>query len=186
MKRKTIFLMAAALVGAFLLGRAGAQEGMEDMKAWAALASPGPEHAKLMKSVGTWNCECKCWMMPGAEPQVTKGKSVRTEALGGRYVREEFAGEMMGQPFNGLGYYGYNNAKKRYEGVWMDDGGTGIMFMTGTENELKGSFYGPGGVEVKARIVTKIGSDDESTMEMYQDMGMGEHKVMEIAYTRAK
>ena len=106
--------------------------------------------------------------------------------MGGRYVRGEFAGEMMGQPFKGLGYFGYNNALKRYEGAWMDNGGTGIMFMTGTENELKGSFYGPGGVEVKSRIVTKIISDDKSTMEMFHDMGQGEQKVMEITYTRAK
>jgi len=186
MKRKSIFLMAAALVGAFLLGRAGAQEGVEDMKAWEALAVPGAEHAKLMKSVGTWNCECKCWMVPGAEPMVSKAKAVRTEALGGRYVREQVDGEMMGQAFNGLGYFGYNNAKKRYEGAWMDSGGTGIMFMTGTENELKGSFYGPGGVEVKCRVVTKVTDDDHATMEMYNDMGMGEIKAMEMTYTRAK
>jgi hypothetical protein len=158
-----------------------------DPKAWEALAVPGAEHAKLMKSVGTWNCECKCWMEPGKDPVVTKGTVVRTEVLGGRYLREESDGEMMGKPAKGIGYFGYNNAKKRHEGVWFDNGGTGIMFMTGTETEMRGSFYGPGGAEVKCRIVTKQISDDQSTMEMYNDMGMGgEMKCMELTYTRAK
>ena len=188
MKRKITFIcMAAALVGAFALGRAGAQEGpAHDMKAWEALAVPGPQHAKMLKSVGTWNCETKCWMMPGAEPTVSKGKAVRTEVLGGRYIREEVDGEMMGQPSKGIGYFGYNNATKKYECAWIDNGGTGITYFTGTENELKGSFYGPGGVEVKCRIVTKEISPDQCVMEMHNDMGMGEMKCMEITYTRAK
>ncbi|MFI5402398.1 MAG: DUF1579 domain-containing protein [Planctomycetota bacterium] len=189
MKRKITFVcMAAALVGAFALGRAGAQEGtanIMDPKAWEALAAPGPEHAKMLKSVGTWNCECKCFE-PGKEPQVTTSKVVRTAVLG-RYVREEINGEMNGKPFAGIGYFAYNNATKTYECSWLDNGGTGIMFMTGTENELKGVFYGPGGVPVKCRAVTKHISDDQATMEMYNDFGMGgEMKCMEMTYTRVK
>ncbi len=186
MKRGSIFVcMAMMLIGAFLLGRAGAQEGAPDMKAWEALAVPGAEHAKMMKSVGTWDCECKCWMMPGAEPTVTKAKAVRTEVLG-RYVREEIEGEMMGQPYKGIGYSAYNNATKRHELVWLDNGGTGIMFMTGDGTEFKGSFFGPGGIEVKSRIVIKHVGDDQAVMEMYNNMGMGEMKCMEMTYTRAK
>jgi hypothetical protein len=187
MKRGSIFVcIAVGLVGAFLLGRAGAQEGAPDMKAWEALAQPGPEHAKMLKTVGTWDCECKCWMMPGAEPTVSKAKAVRTEVLGGRYVREEVEGEMMGQQFNGIGYFAYNNATKKHEIAWLDSGGTGIMFMTGDGKEFKGSFYGPGGIEVKSRMVVNQTSDDKAVMEMYNNMGMGERKCMEMTYTRAK
>jgi hypothetical protein len=190
MKRKINYVcMAAALVGAFALGRAGAQEGtgnIMDMKAWEALAVPGPEHAKMLKSVGTWNCECKCFE-PGKEPKVSTAKAVRTEVLGGRYVREQVDGEMMGQPFTGIGYFAYNNATKKHECAWFDSGGTGILYLTGSDTEMKGSFFGPGGVEVKSRIVMKHISDDQATMEMYNDMGMGgEMKCMEMTYTRVK
>jgi hypothetical protein len=191
MKRGILFLsFAGALVGAFALGRAGAQEGtppIMDPKAWEALAVPGPEHAKLLKTVGTWDCESKCWMEPGKEPQVSKGKVVRTEVLGGRYVREDMEGEMGGKKFSGIGYLAFNNATKKHECVWLDSGGTGIMYMSGTETELKGSFYGPGGAVVQSRCVTKHINDDRATMEMYMDMGMGgEMKCMEMTYTRVK
>jgi len=189
MKRGIVVLSMAALVfGAFALGRAGAQEGTDPaQKAWEALAVPGPEHAKLLKGVGTWNCECKCWQQPGGEPTVSKGKAVCTEALGGRFIREDFECEMMGKPFHGIGYHGFNNATKKYELAWLDSVGTGIMLMTGTESELKGSFAGPGGIEMTMRSVVKPVSDDQFVMEMYSDMGMGaEMKCMELTYTRAK
>jgi hypothetical protein len=187
MKRKFTFVcVAAALVGAFALGRAGAQEGTHDMKAWEALGATGPEHAKMLKTVGTWNCECKAWMMPGAEPMLSKGKAVRTEALGGRFIREDFEGDMMGQPFKGFAYNGFNNATKKYELVWLDSMSTGMMFMSGTEAELKGSFFGPGGIEVKSRATIKEISPDQMVMEMYNNMGTGEMKCMEMTYTRAK
>lgn len=193
MKRKSVFVcMAAALVGAFLLGRAGAEDtGMEDMAAWMELANPGPEHAEMKKSVGNWACEAKMWPMPGAEPVIEKCKVVRTEALGGRFIKEVFEGSMMGMPFTGEGYMGFNKATKKHEIAWMDSMGTGIMFMTGTETaagtiEYKGSFFGPGGVEVKSRSLVKKIADDKYVMEMHNDMGEGEMKCMEMTYTRAK
>jgi hypothetical protein len=159
------------------------------MAAWMELAKPGAEHDQLGKSAGTWTCEVKCFQ--GAEPTVSKGKMVRTPVLGGRYLREEFECDMGGMPFQGLGFAAFNNATKEWEVAWMDNMGTGIMLMKGTEvgdktYEFTGSCTGPGGVEMKHRMVTKHVSDDKQTMEMYCDQGSGEMKCMEQTYTRSK
>jgi hypothetical protein len=184
--------MAAALVGAFALGRAGAQEGNDMHAAFMALGKPGAEHAAMMKCAGKWDCEMKEFQ-PGAEPKLSKGKVVRTAEFGGRFIKEEFEGEAGGMPFTGTGYSGFNNATKKYEMVWISSMGTDIMFMTGTETEpgkvceFKGSFTGPGGMQIKSRIVNRKISDDQDVMEMWNDFGMGgEMKCMEITYTRAK
>lgn len=192
MKRGTVLVcMAAALIGAFALGRAGAQEGTDLKAAFVALGKPGPEHAALMKCAGTWNCESKEFQ-PNGEAKVSSGTAVRTEAFGGRFLKEEYTGQMDGATFNGIGYSGFNNATKRYEMIWLSNMGTDIMFMTGTETEAgkaweyKGTMAGPGGMQIKSRIVAKKVSDDKDVMEMWNDMGMGEMKCMEITYTRAK
>lgn len=191
-----IFSVVVAVLGAFALGRAGAQEGpepkagCEDMAAWMELAKPGPQHEQLMKSAGTWTCEGKHWQAPDAPPVIGKGKAVRTAILGGRFLKEEVESEMMGMPFHGIGFTAFNNATEEYEAAWMDSMGTGIMVLTGTEEDgvltLTGSYAGPGGETMKTRIVSKREGDDKLMMEMYCDMGKGEMKCMEQTYTRSK
>ncbi|MGH7162618.1 MAG: DUF1579 domain-containing protein [Planctomycetota bacterium] len=193
-----IFSMAGALIGAFALGRAFAQEGPgekaaeDEMAAWMELGKPGTEHAELMKSVGTWTVASKAWMQPGAEPTLTTGKAVFTALLGGRYLRQEFEGDFMGQPFHGIGCTAFNNATRKYEDVWIDGMSTGIMFTTGTETEpgkawsFSGSCAGPGGKEMKMRSVLRKLSDDEMSVESYCDQGSGETKCWEATYTRTK
>jgi hypothetical protein len=201
MKRGILFVsIAGALIGAFALGRAGAQEGPKagadkakaEMEAFMKLAKPGAQHAELMKNVGTWNVECQHWMMPGAPPVVDKGRAVFTSVLGGRFLRQEYEGTFMGQPFQGIGCTGFNNATKEYEDVWTGTNMTGIMYMTGTETEpgkvwtFSGSCAGPDGNEMTMRSVWTKVSDTEQKMEMYCASDEGEMKCMELKYTRAK
>jgi hypothetical protein len=193
MKRGIVtMLFVGGLLGAFALGRAGAQEGPTDpMAAWAELAKTGPQHAQLKECVGTWNCESTCWCEPGKEPTKEKGTVTFSMVLGDRFLRQDVNGSMMGQPFQGIGYLGFDNGSKKYQSVWMDSMGTCMVLLTGTEiergvQELKGSFAGPGGMEMKMRIIQRHVDADKMTMEMYCDMGMGEMKSMEQTYTRAK
>jgi len=37
----------------------------------------------------------------------------------------------MGMPFEGMGLDGYDNASKEYISIWIDNMGTGIMYMKG-------------------------------------------------------
>jgi Protein of unknown function (DUF1579) len=192
MKRGSIFVcVTAALVGAFLLGRAGAQEGDDMMAAFKELGTPGPEHAAMMKCAGTWICEAKEAQQDGST-KVTKGKEVRTAIFGGRFLKAEYEGEMAGAPFNGVAYSGFNKATKKYEMIWISSMDTAILLLTGTETEAgkaweyNGSWSGPGGMQGKTRIVARKISDDQDTMEIYNNMGMGEMKCLEMTYTRAK
>ena len=52
--------------------------------------------------------------------------------MGGRYLEQRFKGDIMGMPFEGIGYTGYDNVKKQYWGTWMDNMSTGMMTSTGT------------------------------------------------------
>ncbi|MGQ0613669.1 MAG: DUF1579 domain-containing protein [Planctomycetaceae bacterium] len=190
--------VAVAIAGAFLFGRARAGEGegcggADDMAAWMKLAEKGPAHAEMAKMAGTWNAEVKSFHDPSGQPDVSQGKSVFTAVLDGRFMRQDFQGSMMGMQFVGIGYHGFDNATGEYVSTWMDSMGTGIMLSKGKPDasgkgaSLAGSFFGPGGVEIKSRIVMKFESDDKHLMEMYMVMpGMPEMKAMEIIYTRAK
>jgi hypothetical protein len=104
----------------------------EMMKAWKAYATPGEGQKKLDAFAGSWNVKMKSWMAPGTPPEETDGTAENTWILGGRYLSQKYVGKMMGQPFNGVGYTGFDNYKKRYQSVWMDDAGTGIMVSAGS------------------------------------------------------
>ena len=94
--------------------------------------TPGDIHTMLAKSNGTWNVETSMYMAPGAPPETSKGKAVNKMILGGRYQVSEFKGTMMGQPFEGVSTLGYDKHKNIFENTWVDNMGTGIMYMEGT------------------------------------------------------
>ena len=51
--------------------------------------------------------------------------------LDGRFLQQEFTGDMMGQPFSGIGIDGYDNLAKKYVSTWIDTMGTRIFSMEG-------------------------------------------------------
>lgn len=162
-------------------------------QAWMALGQKNEHHARIAKMAGTFDCEVKHYMEPGAPPMVSKGTSVQTLIHDGRFLHQEFKSDMMGQPFTGSGDWGYDNATQKYVGSWCDSMSTGIMMMTGTYDDATktytstGHMNGPGGTKCLMREVSHTISDDQFTFEMYMTMpGMPEIKAMEITYTRKK
>jgi hypothetical protein len=155
-----------------------------------ALAKPGPEHAELKKMEGVWNCEVKSLHEPDAEPRVEKGKAKFKMTLGGLFLRQDYEGSMMGTPFTGVGYTAFNKATGKFEALWIDSMGSGMMCLTGVEKDkvctYHGHFFGPGGVKIPARYVLTKVNDDKQTLVMFMNMGQGEMKSMEMTYTRAK
>ena len=166
----------------------------EMMKAYAMAAAPGPQHAWLAKSAGHWKCTVKTWMDPNGEPMVSEGTEESEMFLDGRFLRSHFKGTMMGQPFEGFGTTGYDNAKKKYVGTWLDSMGTGIMMSEGDYDAQKkelvchGSFTDAvTGKEQTSRMVSRFLSDDQHVFEMWgPDPSGKEVKMMEITYNRAK
>jgi hypothetical protein len=161
------------------------------MEVCQKLAIPGAPHEVLARMAGTWNAKMKSWMEPDKPPMESTGTSETNMILGGRFLQQEFTGEMMAGTFSGIGFTGYDNHTKRYVSIWMDSMGTGILFFEGTastdgktitqearhDNPIKGP--------MTWRSVTKIVDDNSHLFELF---GIGEtgkeEKMMEITYTR--
>ena len=162
------------------------------MKAWQESMTPGPMHEMLASRVGTLKAEVKMWMDPSLPPETSDATSVCEAILGGRYFKSIHTGMMMGMPFEGFEISGYDNVKKEFFNVWIDNMGTGMMVSTGTYDEatetlkFTGKMTDPMGTEMSVREVIINTDNDHFTFEMYMDMGGKEIKNMEINYTRVK
>lgn len=168
---------------------AAIEQGMRQM------STTGAEHAALKRSVGEWTVATRMWMDPGAEPIAGKGTATVSEMLGGKWLRQDYHGDMMGTPFDGQLISGYDTIAKRYVAVWVDSFSTAMGCMTGESNdggktityrqhlELSPMTGGP----VDFRYVITVQSDDQHTMEHYvHPQGGAEVKAMELVYTRVK
>jgi hypothetical protein len=172
---------------------AGAPDMQEMMKKMEQFATPGPEHKILASMAGQWEAEARCFMAgPEAPLTVSKGTCKSTMILGGRFLQEEFQGEMMGKPFAGMGLFGYDKFNNKYVSLWIDDMGTGMFTSEGASDgnarvlTLTGKMDDPmtGEKAKPVRLVTRIVSPDKRVFEMH-DLNLGDKsKVMEITYTR--
>ncbi len=173
------------------------EEGKMDMQAmmevYQKLGTPGAPHKLLAGIAGSWNTKIKSWMEPDKPPMESKGTCEQKMVLGGRFLQQDFTGEMMGSTFTGIGVTGYDNHTKKYVSTWMDSMGTAILFFEGTasadgkaitqECRYDDPIKGP----MKWRSVTKIVDDNTHVFEMYgTDKSGKEEKMMEITYTRKR
>jgi len=161
------------------------------MELWKKLAQPGEPHKVFAALVGSWTTQTKEWMEPGKPPMESSGTADMKMLLDGRFLYQEYHGQMMGQPYNGIGIDAYDNMTKKYVTAWMDSMGTGIFIMEGTASAdgktitLKGSHPEPGGGKMTHRAVWKLVDVNTQTFEMYGSHGKEkEMKFLEIAYTR--
>ncbi len=168
-------------------------EELEIQKRMEAAATPGPAHRALDALAGNWTAEVKCWMEPGGQPQVSHATAKATWILKGRFLEEEFHGEMMGKPFTGRSLLGYDNLRQSFNSVWISDMQTGIFTSEGKGDvgnkviTLEGSTNCPasGQTNIPMRSVFRVISQDKHVFEMY-DGSKGENvKTMEITYTRS-
>lgn len=156
------------------------------------LATPGPMHDLMKPMVGTWKAVTKSWTGPG-EPTVSEGSSENTLIIGGRFLHSAFKGTFFGMPFEGMGITGYNNQKKQFEGVWVDNMGSAVSWSHGSVDPLgkvitmTTMFTDPAtGKETPYRMVTKIVDTNQHTFAMVGSKDGKDHTEMEITYTRVK
>lgn len=181
------FLFAALMCNTF----SAVAQSDADMKAMMAYATPGDIHQMLAKTVGSWKGDITMWMQPGAPPVTSVGETTNEMILGGRYLQSKNKGNFMGAPFEGIGITGYDNAKKVFVSSWIDNMGTGMMYLTGTWDpatkniNFTGSMVDPiSGSDVKIREVYRLVDDNTQVFEMYSYTNGKEFKNMEIKYTR--
>lgn len=162
----------------------------EEMAAYMASIMPGEEHAAMGKYIGTWDAKTSFVMDPNSPPVEGVGTMTCDWQLGGRYVRGQFhMDDMMGMPFDGLSYAGFNNITKQHVSVWMDTFGTGIIRMTGHVDEqgvqhMSGITAGPAG-DTKMEIVTEWDGKNSFSDTFYDILPDGTRvQSGHIVYTR--
>ncbi|HKO59222.1 MAG TPA: DUF1579 domain-containing protein [Thermoanaerobaculia bacterium] len=164
------------------------------MEAWQKALTPGPQHKALDAMAGTWETKVTSYMAPGAPPMTSTGTSVNRWIMGGRYLEQRFTGSFMGQPFEGLGYTGYDNVSGKYWGTWMDNMSTGMMSSTGTASADGKSYTFTAtmndpmsGKATTAEERIMVVDKDHHNFEMWSPGPDGRNfKAMEINYTRKK
>lgn len=170
------------------------EAGMQEM---IKLGTPGEFHKQLDAMAGKWEHTVKWWMDPNGQPNVMNGTNENKWILGGRFLQQTATSPAKDQmpPFEGMGLTGYDNLKKEYSSIWIDNMGTGMMMASGQWDKKtnaiveKGSFADAmtGNKHQTFRGVCKMIDNDHYTYEMWlKDKKGKEFKSMEISYSRAK
>lgn len=198
----TTGILALAVLGTAALVSAGdekkaAAPAMDEktaamMAAWEKAGTPGEAHKKLEPFVGTWETKSKHWMKPGDPPEEAAGVTETRWVLGNRFLEMRYEGPMMGQPFTGVGYTGYDNIKKKYVGSWMDSMTTAMMTSVG-DADASGKVMNftiacndpMTGKPMTMKEKITVTDNDHHTMEMWGPGPDGKvYKMMEMTYTR--
>lgn len=156
-----------------------------------AAGTPGPSHKALQALTGNWKAEVKCWMDPASPAEVTPGTARASLTFNGRFLEEEFHGQMMGAPFTGRTLLGFDNIKQTFNSVWVSDNQTSMFVSEGKSDsgnkvitmEGKTNCPATGRKDIPMKTVLRIISPDQHVFEMY-DGSKGNAKTMEITYTR--
>lgn len=161
-------------------------------KAWAAYMAPGDTHKMIAKSDGKWDAEISFFMNPDS-PSVSKAVCENKMILGGRYQQSIYKGNVEGMPFEGIGTLAYDNSRKVYVSTWIDNMGTGMMYLEGNYDQATNTLTLKGkavdvmtGKDIQMRETFKMIDDNNQFMEMFDTKDGKEVKTMAIKLTRSK
>jgi hypothetical protein len=190
MKRITLTICLAVLAACFNAGLAQTQE---DLQKWMDYMTPSDVHKMMAKWDGEWMEDIQMWMDPSAPAQTMQASCVNKMVMGGRYQESLNTGNFSGMPFEGRSLLGWDNARKVFVSTWIDNFGTGIIYMEGSWDaanktiNFKGKMTDPmSGKATDIRQDVKIVDDNTQIMEQYTMKDGKEFKSMEIKFTRKK
>lgn len=97
---------------------------------------PGPvkEHQWLKKFVGQWSTTSKASMGPNLPPMECSG-TIESRMIGEFWVVNEMQSDVQGTPMRGLQTIGYDPAKKKCVGTWVDSMVNHLWLYEGTVDE---------------------------------------------------
>ena len=72
------------------------------MELWKQAATPGEPHKQFAALAGSWTTQTKEWMEPGKPPTESTGTAEMKMLLDGRFLYQEYNGQMMGRPDSGV------------------------------------------------------------------------------------
>lgn len=164
------------------------------MEAWMQASTPGPMHARLARYEGTWAGEMKMWHWPGADVHKATCTTTNSIIFDGRFLRCESTGDMGEMaPFQGFGLFGFDNVSQKFQGLWIDNMGTGMAIGTGSLSDdgttFTWNFKYDCAVTKKPtymRMVERFIDDHTITAEVFGPWPFDgkEYKMMEITYRR--
>jgi hypothetical protein len=111
-------------------GKTPSREEMQKMM--DEMSRPVEQHKTLTADAGTWTADVTAWMDPGKPPEKSQGTSTVRSICNGLYKLEEFKGQAMGRPFEGLSVVGYSKDKQKWFGFWCDSMKTTPEILWGT------------------------------------------------------
>jgi hypothetical protein len=175
----------------------GDQKTKMDMQAmmdvYKKVGTPGAPHKILASLVGSWKTRTRGWMDPDKPPMESTGTCEQKMLFDGRYLQQEYTGDMMGSPFAGINLIGYDNHTQKYVSTWIDSMSTGIFYFEGTASAdgktitQESSYDDPVRGPMKWRSVTRIVDDNTLEYEMYLTPKKGKtEKMMEMTVTRKR
>ncbi len=96
-----------------------------------AMPEPSKEHAWLEKFTGEWTTHSKGTMGPD-QPTMECNGTLISRQLGGFWILNELKGDWAGSPMTGIQTIGFNDAKKKYVGTWVDSATAYMWHYEGT------------------------------------------------------
>lgn len=144
-----------------------------------------PEVKRLEAWVGTWDAEVE---MMGT---TSKGSETCRVECGGYWLVTEHTGSIMGTPFQGKGFTGFDATKGAYSGVWIDSTGGPMSTYANGQFSKDGKVFaalvdGLGMDGKPARYEYKTSFVDARTrvFEIFQVDGEGRELQMRIRYAK--
>ena len=167
---RTRFLSQLCLVGSML-----GVSSMAMAQGESPIPSPTAEHKIVCAEEGTWDATIKSYPNgPESEPTISKGVEVNTVLSGGLWLTSAFQADFGGMKFEGRGQFGYDPAKKKYVGTWVDSMSPSLTVLEGCyDAKTKTMTYTGDGVcpmdgsKVVQRMVTTTKADGSREFTLY-------------------
>jgi hypothetical protein len=155
------------------------------------IPQPGPAHQVYQKDVGVWDADVVINPGPGAPPIPSKGVATNRMGCGGRWLICEFKNETTG--FEGHGIFGYDPAKGKYVGTWIDPMRTFLTIYEGTYDSATKTMTMwveteiTQGKRIRWRETTETKDRDTQIWRQLMTLpGGNEFEAMTVTYSRRK
>jgi hypothetical protein len=144
-------------------------------------AELGPEHQRLASFAGRWSVKQSMWAGQKNPPKIDMGSATYTLVLGGRHLRQDLHIDSPTQPFDGLGYIGFDDVTGTHYSTWMDVNFTGIIVANGNYDAANKTYTFRA---EKLREVLHVVDDDHFRFEYFETRDGKESLAVRLEYTR--
>jgi hypothetical protein len=195
MKRLITLCAVAVCLPGFPAASQDAESDSEVMKKWKEYSSPGERHKVLDQIVGKWTTSTKVFPTgPDSPSNESVGTSECKWILGKRHIQQQSQGTMLGLKVESVGFFGYDNFKRKYTCTWMESTSTarytaeGTIDQTGKKITMHGHMdeFLTGEHDKIVRYELNLMTPDTFSFKIF-DLGLGNDSlVVEVNYTRVK